>query len=180
MRQPVTGSNSIISILRNWNWKAAVLSAVGRAPIFLIATFSYGWRSVSLAVAVEFAYRAGSAGFFASCIQSIRWSSPGWRSVFQVTVLIPAVSLLLDYVLHRAVGTPNLKTGIVISFMVSALTSLFNWYSMRRGVLIVGSESRSLLCDLKSMPVVIVGFLLEPPVRAWRFGRQILQSCWTI
>ena len=40
-------------IVRQWNWKAAVLSAAGRAPIFLLASYSYGWDRALLAFAVE-------------------------------------------------------------------------------------------------------------------------------
>jgi hypothetical protein len=163
-------------IVHNWNWKAALLSAAGRAPIFLIATAGYGWRSMSIAAGIEFAYRAVSAGFFASIIQSARRSPSRWNSAFQITVLVPGACLLLDYLLHRALGTPNLKTGFVISFAVSCVTSLFNWYSMNRGVLMVGAESKSLLADLKALPATVAGFLIEPPRRVWRLGRQVMQS----
>ena len=42
-----------------------------------------------------------------------------------VAVLIPAISLLLDCLLHLAMGTPNLMRGMLAGTLVSAVTSLF-------------------------------------------------------
>ena len=68
------------AVIQWWNWKAAMLSVAFRAPIFIATTYAYGWRSVSLAVLVEAAYRAGTS----ECSPALSRLSaigvqPGWR-----------------------------------------------------------------------------------------------------
>ena len=58
--------SSAAVLVEQWNWKAALLSAVGRAPIFLATTHSYGWHSAVMAAALETGYRGATAGLFAS------------------------------------------------------------------------------------------------------------------
>jgi hypothetical protein len=159
-----------------WNWKTAALSAAARAPIFALTTASHGLHSVKMAVLVEAAYRVGSSGVFAGITQAIRHQKPIWRSALCITVLIPSVSLWLDYLLHLAMGTPNLKAGIGISLGVSLLTSLFDWYSMHHGVLIVGENGNSFLSDLRALPMLAGKFLTEPPMRLWRNARRLLEA----
>jgi hypothetical protein len=163
--------------LRHWNWKAALLSAVGRSPVFLVTTYSFGWRSATLAVAVETAYRAGTAGLFAAFTQVVRNKRPIWLAITLITVAIPVVSLGLDCLVHLTMRTPNLGVGILISFIISAATSLFNWYSMRHGTLLVGREQDRFVNDLRRMPKLILGFLLVPPAWMWRCTRQVLATC---
>ena len=79
--------NSTIIFLEQWNWKAALLSAVFRAPVFLVTTFSYGWHSTTLAVGVEAVYRTATAGIFAGFIQSVRNKRPIWLAVLLITVM---------------------------------------------------------------------------------------------
>jgi hypothetical protein len=162
---------------KRWNWKAALLSAVGRAPVFLITTFSFGWRASSRAVVLETAYRAGTAGIFASIIQEVRNRRPIWLAISIITVAVPAVSQVLDYVLHFLMHTPNLHTSLLVSLIISAVTSLFSWYSMRRGTLLVGREQDSFAHDLCKLPRLILGFIIAPPVWIWRYTRHVFATC---
>ena len=159
--------------IQYWNWKAAALSAAGRSPIFLTTTYAYGWRAVTAAVAAEAIYRAGSAGFFAAFTQSLRYRRPAWVAVLMVTGLIPAVSLVLDCLLHLAMGTPNLMKGMVVATTVSAFTSLFDWYSMRRGTLLVGPGEMSFASDLCRLPRLAFEFLLEPLLWLQRCSKRL-------
>jgi len=161
-------------VLYLWNWKAATLSATGRAPIFLAATLSHGWHAAVVAALLEAAYRAATAGFFGALIEAIRRARPRWLALATVLVIIPAASLFFDYLLHHRMGTPNLRAGISISFAVSAMTSLFNWHSMRRGALLVGRERRTLRADLALMPWLIADFVIGPVWWVWRGTRQLL------
>jgi hypothetical protein len=48
------------------------------------------------------------------------------------------------------------------------LSSLFNLYIMRHGILLVGGEGKPLHRDLRSMPRLIGGFLAHIPRLIWR------------
>ncbi len=160
---------------RSWNWKAAILSAVGRAPIFIVTTARYGLRAMSAAAAAELLFRLVFSGVFAAITQNVRKTRPIWRAFVCISILVPALSLSLDWLVHRAMHTPNLKVGIGASFAISVLTALFDWYSMNRGVLIVGAEGRSFLADLLSMPSVIAAFVTEP-LRLFQRRAEPLQA----
>ncbi len=157
-----------------WNWKAATLSAAGRAPIFLAATISHGWHAAAAATLLETAYRAGTAGLFAALTEAMLRVRPRWLALTTVLAVIPAASLFFDYLIHLSMGTPNLRAGISISFVVSAITSLFNWHSMQRGTLLIGRERRTLRADLKAMPGLMVDFVSAPLVWVWRGTRRLL------
>jgi len=124
-------------------------------------------------VTVEALYRAGTAGFFAAFTQALRHRRPKWLTMLLVAVLIPAISLVLDCLLHLAMGTPNLTRGMLVATVVSAVTSLFNWYSMRRGTLLVGRTGMSFAADLYRLPQLILQFLLEPLLWMGRLSRRL-------
>jgi hypothetical protein len=54
-----------------------------------------------------------------------------------------------------------------MSFTV--VSTLFNFYAMRRGALAVGRDTPSMLDDLRAMPRLITGFLAAVPlgIRRW-------------
>lgn len=162
-------------LIERWNWKAALFSAMTRAPIFLMTTYAYGWHRVTFAVAIETAYRAGTSGVFAGIIQRVRNWRPIWLAALLITVAVPALSQTLDYALHFLMRTPNLRVATLVSLAFTEIASLFNWYSMQRGSFLVGSEQKSLLHDLCSLPRLIAGFGLAPAFWMWRG----MQQCFT-
>jgi hypothetical protein len=160
-------------ILR-WNWKAALLSAALRSPVFLLITLGHGWRRASLAMLVEAAFRAGSTGCFAAATQAFRNARPRWLALLLMSTGFPALMLALDGLLHTAMHTPNLAAGMAVSLIISALSSIFNWYAMRRGTLLVGEGGNSFWSDLNTLPALIFSFLLEPTAWIWRSTLQWL------
>lgn len=62
-------------------------------------------------------------------------------------------------------GTRRLMASIVASVCFTALSSVFNFYAMRRGILVVGDRRRSLLHDLRCMPRPVLDFILFVPRR---------------
>jgi hypothetical protein len=157
-----------------WNWKAAMLSVVCRAPIFLLIALGHGWRRASIAMLVEAGFRASSTGFFAAGTQALIKARPKWLALLLMLTGFPILTLVLDGLLHRAMHTPNLATGMIVSLFLSALASLFDWYSMRRGTLLIGDGAKSLWSDLKTLPQLLLGFLLTPPAWAWRSTQRLL------
>jgi len=146
-----------------WNWKSALLSLVMRGPIFLIATVRRGWELAFLAVLTESIYCVLTAGFYGAVVQILRDADPEWLTAVFLTVVIPAVFQVLEYLLHWIRGTPHLRIAELVSIGASAVSALFNWYAMRRGALLVGGEGRGFISDLCRLPRLILGFLAVVP-----------------
>ena len=158
----------IETFVYRWNWKSALFSALMRAPIFFSANLTAGWREATGAVVAESSFRAVIAGVYASCTQALRNASPAWAAALVLTVAMPMVAHILEFLLHWLRGTANLKGSMVASVAFTIVSTLFNWYAMRKGALIVGEGAESLGSDLLRMPRLIMGFILLPFRIAWR------------
>ena len=150
------------SFIAGWNWKAGGLSIILRAPIYVATTFKFGLPAATRAAMVEALFSAGAAGIYAALTQAIRHAEPEAVVAVLLLAILPAVTLLCDALFHRAMGTPNLRAGILASLVVSILSSGFNWYSMRRGTLLVGPRSRTFSSDIAALPILIGRFILTP------------------
>ena len=84
-------------------------------------------------------------------------------------VLLPAISHAIEFVVHTLDGTPQLGRSIRASVTFTVIATLFNYYAMRRGVLVVG-EGRSFVHDMKAMPRITAGFLFAGPLALWRLA----------
>src|SRR5271165_905220 len=116
-------------LLLLWNWKAAWLSIILRAPIFLAATINRGWKTALTAVLTECFFCAVSAGFYGALIQNLRDAEPQWLTIAFFTLVVPAIFQILEAYLHWVRGTPHLRIAESASIVVSAVSSLFNWYA---------------------------------------------------
>jgi hypothetical protein len=161
--------NPIRLLVRRWNWKSALLSSLFRAVIFFFANLAAGWRAALGAMSVELLYRGISAGFFGALTQSFRQAEPAWLAATAAMVLLPLGSHSLELAVHWARGTPKLAASMISSVIFTVLSTLFHLYAMRRGVLIVGSGSRSMAADFRAMPRIVGGFLAVVPLVFWRF-----------
>jgi hypothetical protein len=161
------------AFVRSWNWKAAAFSVILRAPIYAISTLRYGLSRAEFEAMAEGAFSAVAAGVYAACTQAIRDAEPQSGVAFILLVLLPLIALVLDSLMHYLLGTPNLKAGILASFIVSVLSSGFSWYSMRRGALIIGSEGHSFGADMAAIPRLIVSFVAAPFLGAGRMIRRM-------
>ena len=156
----------------SWNWKAALLSAALRAPIFLVATLHRGLQAVSVAVLVEAVYSAAISGCYGAFVQKLRNARPLWASALLILILMPALLFWFDYLLHLYTGMPNLRGGMLAAGVLSLLSSLFNWYLMSRSSLLVGKDGRSLTNDLKRMPRLVFDFIAWIPRHGYRLFRS--------
>lgn len=155
-------------LFKLWNWKAAILSALYRAPIFLLSGLRGGWRGALSAMLVESAFRAVTSGFYGAATQALRRFQPEWLALVLILVVLPGVVQVLEALLHWLRGTPNLTAGLGISLLVTAISCLFNFYAMRRGALLTGGEGQSFGRDLARIPRLIGGFIAAGPVALWR------------
>jgi hypothetical protein len=77
--------------------------------------------------------------------------------------VVPALFQAVEFLMHRYHGTPHLRIAEFVSIFISGISSLFNWYAMRHGALLVGGEGRSFSSDLRRLPELIVGFVTALP-----------------
>lgn len=160
------------AFIEGWNWKAAILSWILRVPIYVITTLKSGWHAVALAALVEASFTSGAAGVYAAFTEAVRYAQPQSIVALLLLVALPAVMVALDAVVHLVARTPHLLAGVEASIVVSVVSSGFNWFSMRRGTLLVGDAARPFSSDLSALPKLILKFVAEPFVSLWRAARQ--------
>jgi hypothetical protein len=151
-------------LVEQWNWKSAVFSSIIRATIFLFANLSAGWHAATGAMAAEFVYRAISAGFYGALTQAFRRAQPVWVAGITVMLLLPLVSHSMELTIHLLRGTPKIVTSMIVSVCFTAISTLFNLYAMRRGVLVTGKDAGSIGADLRRVPALIASFVVAGPV----------------
>jgi hypothetical protein len=123
-----------------------------------------GWRAAAGAMLTQFLFRAAIAGFFGSVIQAYGMAQPAWTATLLTAVMLPALTHLLEFLVHWQAGTSRLNISIVFSITYSVISALFNAFIVRRGVLIVGGEQqRSFGSDLRRLPRLMLDFVLYAP-----------------
>ena len=157
-----------------WNWKAAALSVLFRAPVFIISTHRHGLQTMATAGIVESVFRIVITGINASITQAIEWAEPQWMVGILVLAVIPGVTMALEAVAHALASTPNLLAGLLVSLALSVLSSGFNWFSMRKGALLIGRDASSFRTDLSRMPMLIGRFVASPALMIWRATKLML------
>jgi len=150
------------SLLAVWNWKSALLSVMFRGPIFFGAALTKGFAAALSALFVETFICALGVGLYNALVQTLRKAEPLWATGLLLSVVFPGCVQAIEYTIHRLRATPHLHTAAIISLCVSGFSTLFNWYAMRRGALMVGRNSSGLLVDLRHLPRLIFGFISEP------------------
>jgi len=169
----------IDALIWRWNWKAAVLSALLRAPIFF---FSYLFKKDGLKLAVGAAiaqsiFRLIFGGVNGAIIQSYSKVEPAWHAVLTIPLILAAMSHLIEYVVQvfydSQTGGVSGGRAIFFSVIVSAISAVFNLFAMRRGALLVKDESQqSIWRDLWRMPWLALEFISFPLVWTYRKSKK--------
>jgi hypothetical protein len=155
VRRPVT------NLLGAWNWKTAMISVVIRATLFFTTNLRAGRGSALRASLVEAGFAIFAAGLLGAVTQRVRHAQPVWATGLTVWLGVPVVLLSIQSTVHRAFGTPHMKTGLIVSFCMAAVGSGFNWYAQQRGVLVTGAGAAG--GDLQALPRVILDFVMAGP-----------------
>jgi len=150
------------SLIKKWNWKSAILSTVLRSVLFFFTNLAAGLPAALAAMTTEWIYRGVTAGFYGALTQAFSDVEPPWAGAFAVLVLLPLANHSVEFFVHWLRGTNRLYTSIGASVALTALSSLFNYYAMRRGSFIVGRGRKALLHDLGQFPKLVVEFCLLP------------------
>lgn len=169
----------IKAIVLRWNWKAAVLSALLRAPIFFF-TYIFKKDGLKLALGAAIAqsiFRFIFGGVNGSIIQSFSRVEPAWHAVLTVPIVLAIFSHIVEYFVQtlydNQTGVNGKSNAILVSIIVSAISAIFNLFAMRRGALLVKDESQqSIWRDLKRMPWLALEFISFPLIWTWRRSRN--------
>lgn len=167
------------TLVWRWNWKAAVLSALLRAPIFFF-TYLFKKDGLKLAVGAAIAqsvFRLVFGGINGAIIQSFSKVEPAWHAVLTVPLVLAAFSHLMEYVVQTMydsqTGVNGKGKAIAASIVISAISAVFNLFAMRRGALLVKDESQqSIWRDLRRMPWLALEFISFPLIWTWRKSKK--------
>jgi hypothetical protein len=146
-----------------WNWKSALLSSLLRASLFFATNLSAGLPAALAAMQTESVFRGVTSGFYGALTEAFREAEPAWEAAVTVMVLLPLANHSLELLVHWMRGTQKLLPSILASMILTAFSTLFNFYVMRRGALIVGSGRGSLGMDLLRLPRLAVDFVTWIP-----------------
>jgi hypothetical protein len=155
-------------LVKRWNWKSALLSSLFRAAIFFFANLPAGLAAALAAMQTELFFRAVSSGFYGALTESFREAEPPWAATLAVAFCLPFANHSLEFLVHWMRGTRKLVPSILSSVGFTLVSTLFHFYAMRRGALVVGPGRRSLAQDLRSMPRLLLDFILLVPRRIRR------------
>jgi hypothetical protein len=148
------------AILRRWNWKTAVLSSIVRAQLFFATNCTAGWRAALASAGAEFLFRFTLSGFYGGMTQSFGRAEPAWVGLLGALLAVPAISHSIEFLIHWLRGTPNLRASIIASVCLTAVSTGFHWFAMRKGALVAGS-GKSLGSDLARMPRLVLELFME-------------------
>jgi hypothetical protein len=150
-------------LVQRWNWKSAVLSSLLRACLFFVTNLAAGMPAAIAAMKTELIFRGVTSGFYGALTEAFREAEPPWAAALTVMFLLPVANHSMELLVHWVRGTQKLLPSILASVILTAFSTLFNFYAMRRGVLIVGSGRNSLGKDLLRLPRLVVDFVTWIP-----------------
>lgn len=125
-----------------WNWKSALASAIGRAPIFFAANLPAGMDAAVAAFQTEFIYRVVAAGFYGALTEYFAGLPSRRAATIGALVTLPALAHGVEYAVHAWAGTERIGGAILLSVLVSMATTRFSLFAMRRGLFVTrGAQS---------------------------------------
>lgn len=160
-------------VVRRWNWKSAITSAILRGGIFFSTNLAAGRAAAVAALPTDLSYRVVLSGVVGSTTQALRICEAAWAAALTASVALPVLAHLVEITVHFLRGTPRLATSVGVSIGFTIVSTLFNLYVMRHGVLVVGKDSKPLTEDLAAILRLIGGFLAVLPLAVRRTFRKV-------
>jgi hypothetical protein len=133
-----------------WSWKAAALSALLRGITFFVGNLRSGHQHALQTMMVAAVFAIFAAGLIGAVLQRV------WETAAIVCLGLPALMVVAQLGVHLAGTHP--AVGVLASFCFAAAFSAFSWYAMRHGALLGGTDSTSLVHDLRSLPGTMLNF----------------------
>ena len=148
-------------VLRRWNWKSAMFGAMIRGLMFFFINRKAG-RGLSAMVA-EFLFFSVAAGFFGAITQAFRNARPGWQARLTVLLIVVSTMHTSEFILHNwIVHTPRALAGTLASISFTILSTIFTFFVMSRGAMVIGEEGAPFLHDMRRMPMLVWSFVAAP------------------
>ena len=138
----------------DWNWKAALLSALFRAMLFSFATLR--GPGALRGVWIELLFRLAIGGFWGSLLQAFRSARPAWLAGLCVTLILPGGAHALEFLALKAGHATHIRAGMIVSIGVSVVSLLLNWLLMRQGLMVTGAGSARLRDDFRRLPAALI------------------------
>lgn len=151
-----------------WNWKTAFLSAICRAalwPVAILGHVKVFSRDSVRGFWIELVFRMAVGGSWGSLLQAFRAARPAWLAGIYLAVLLPGIALLLEYLTLRVGGARHVGTITITSIAFSVVSLLVNWGLMRKGMLLTGRGTASLVTDLRGIFALMTGLGSAGPNR---------------
>ncbi len=168
-------------LVRKWNHKSAITSSLVRAALFLAVNLSAGAEAAMAASATEFALRFATSGFYGALTQAFGQVRPARNGTIAAMLCLPVLGHGLELILHTWRGTPNLGASIVASMVLTALSTSFHVYAMRRGVMVVGvGHARPLVEDLRQLPGLLKDFVVAAMATLRRVRTAVMLAALTV
>jgi hypothetical protein len=140
-------------LISRWNWKSALFSSLLRAAIFFFFTnLIAGWHAALGAMLPELWLRSVTSGFYGAITESFSSARPTWAATAAAMVVLQFLAHSVEFVVHWLRGTPKLGLRIGTSLIFTALSTAFNLYAMRRGILVTSANSKTLRHDITQIP----------------------------
>ncbi|MCY4534218.1 MAG: hypothetical protein OXB91_02560 [Bryobacterales bacterium] len=155
-------------LIRNWNWKAALISAALRTTIFFTVNLTASWNSAVAAAVTELCYRAPMVGTLAALSQSFRRVQPAWVGSVVMMAVLPAMGHGIEFTVHWFRGTEKLSESVAVSVAFSVATTGLNYLLHRRDVLVVGHGATPFLADILQVAPHLFDLFLRKPARLLR------------
>jgi len=154
------GASAKLSRLSCWNWKCALMSAVVRSVVYGLAMTRNGLA----VIAVEMLYVTLTAGLYAGLQQRALELRRRWLGDLAIVLGVPALSQVVDWLLHRVMGAPAPHRALVSVCVFTLISALFHRHVMRQGTFLTGAQGKSLKEDFQRVPRLVLSFAVSPGI----------------
>jgi hypothetical protein len=137
------------------------MSATVRSLVYLIALARSGPHGRLSIVLVEIAYVTLTGGVYAGLQQRALSLRSVWLGNGIVAFGVPCLAQLLDWLAHRAAGSPVPFRATLAVSGFATISALFHLFVMRCGVFLTG-RGQSLGEDFRKIPQLMAGFVAAP------------------
>ncbi|HEX4067318.1 MAG TPA: hypothetical protein VHZ09_14970 [Acidobacteriaceae bacterium] len=157
-------SRAWLFALTHWNWKVALMTAVLRGLVCVLALRHMELHARRHFGLVEAAFVLATCGAFSALQQQTLDLRSEVLSWFTCVVLIPLTSLGCDAGLHFWLDGQQTRQLGVAGVIFTIVSATFHWHMIRNGALLVGDKSASFGSDLRRIPILIGTYFAAPVI----------------